>query len=233
MKQVTVLQHLATEGLGILEPILNAAGISIHTIHIFAGEKVPAELGTDDGLIVLGGPVSVYESEKYPYLINEIRLIETVLQENKPILGICLGSQLLASALGANIIKSGQQEIGWFPVTLSEAAQTDVLWNGVENEFMAYHWHGDVFNLPEDAVSLASSMLTEHQAFTHKERAYGILFHPEATKEIIWGMTQNFAEEAEGAGVTQKEILEDSEKYLLAFQAIADKIFNRWVKLID
>jgi len=76
-------------------------------------------------------------------------------------------------------------------------------------------------------------MLTEHQAFTHKERAYGILFHPEATKEIIWGMTQNFAEEAEEAGVTQKEILEASEKYLFAFQAIADKIFNRWVKLID
>ncbi len=232
MKQITVLQHLEGEGLGTLEPILSRAGISIRSIRVFEGEKVPDSLGASGGLIVLGGSYGVYESEKYPFLLDEIRLIESALGENKPILGICLGSQLLASALGTKVYKSGRQEIGWHPVALSEAAKTDVLFGDTENRFAAYHWHGDAFDLPAGAVSLASSRLTEHQAFRYGDKFYGILFHPEATTEIISSMTEDFAEEAAEAGIEIKEILEDSEKHLPAFEATAAKVFGQWAKLI-
>lgn len=233
MKQVTVIQHLSSEGLGTLEPVLDAAGIPFRSIKIFADERVPADLGEDGGLIVLGGPVGVYQSEDYPYLLDEIRLIESVLRQDKPVLGICLGSQLLASALGAKVTGSGRQEIGWHPVRLSEAAQSDALWNNIENQFTAYHWHGDVFELPADAVCLASSALTANQAFRYGEKAYGILFHPEATVEIISSMTVDFAHEAAQAGIAQEEVISDSAKYLSAFQTIAGRVFNRWVKLLD
>ncbi len=234
VKQVIVIQHHESEGLGTFEPVLNKAKISVRSIRIFAGEKVPDRLGEEgDGLIVLGGSFGVYESEKYPFLLDEIRLIESALREGKPIFGICLGSQLLASALGAKVYKCGRQEIGWHPVILSEAAKADALWRAIENEFTAFHWHGDVFDLPARAVSLASSAMTEHQVFRYADKFYGILFHPEATKEIISTMTRDFAEEAAEAEAAPKEILKDTEKHLHAFQKIANKLFNQWTKLID
>jgi GMP synthase (glutamine-hydrolysing) len=233
MKQVIVLQHLADEGLGTIAEALDGWGISALTIRIFDGEKVPARIEKADGLIVLGGPVGVYEAATYPYLSDEIELIKDALKEIKPVLGICLGSQLLAAALGAKVYKSERQEIGWRPVkSYAAAARNDLLWNAVENQFTAFHWHGDVFELPAGAVSLASSSLTEHQAFRYGKNAYGILFHPEATREIIFSMTRDFADEAAQAGIAPAQILADTEKHLSTFKATADKIFNGWAKLV-
>ncbi len=233
MKQVIVLQHLADEGLGTIAEALDGWGISALTIRIFDGEKVSARIEKANGLIVLGGPVGVYEAATYPYLSDEIELIKDALKENKPVLGICLGSQLLAAALGARVYKSGRQEIGWRPVKSSAAAaQNDLLWKEIENQFTAFHWHGDVFELPAGAVSLASSSLTEHQAFRYGKNAYGILFHPEATREIIFSMTGDFADEAEQAGIAPAQILAYTEKHLSTFKATADKIFNGWAKLV-
>lgn len=233
MKQITVIQHHASEGLGTFEPVLDDAGIWARSIRVFDGAKVPAQIGEDDGLIVLGGSFGVYESDEYTFLRDEIRLIESALRAGKPTLGICLGSQLLAAALGAKVYKSGRQEIGWHPVASSEAAKADALFGGIENVFTAFHWHGDAFDLPDGAVSLASSLMTEHQAFRYANKFYGILFHPEATMEIIGSMTRDFAEDAAEAGSSRKEILEDTDEHLPAFKKIADGIFNQWIKLID
>lgn len=233
MKQVIVLQHHADEGLGAIAEALDEAEISASSIRIFDGETIPASLGeADRGLIVLGGAVGVYEAAAYPYLRDEINLIKDALDEEKPVLGICLGSQLLAAALGAKVYKSGRQEIGWHPVKSSAAARNDLLWNAVENQFTAFHWHGDIFELPAGAVSLASSSLTEHQAFRYNKNAYGILFHPEATREIIFSMTTDFADEAAQAGIAPAQILADTEKNLSTFKATAEKIFGGWAKLV-
>ena len=232
MEQVIVLQHLVDEGLGLIADALDSVGIAISIVRIFGNQKVPARMDEAAGLIVLGGPVGVYEAETFPYLSDEINLIKDALNEGKPVLGICLGSQLLAAALGAKVYKSGRQEIGWHPVKSSAAARNDLIWKEIENQFTAFHWHGDVFELPAGAVSLASSSLTEHQAFRHGKNAYGILFHPEATREIIFSMTGDFADEAAQAGITPKRILADTEKHLSEYKSTADTIFSGWAKLV-
>jgi GMP synthase (glutamine-hydrolysing) len=120
--------------------------------------------------------MGVYDAPRYPFLSAEMRLIEDALRRDKAVLGVCLGSQLLAAALGAQVVKGRQKEIGWHPVNLSPDAVSDPVWYQVAPSFMALHWHGDVFNLPAGAISLASSALTEYQAFRYGRSTYGFLF---------------------------------------------------------
>ena len=181
MAAVWVIQHIHCETPGIIAEALDREGISIQSVRVFAGEQIPKEMGAAAGLIVMGGPVGVYEQDRYPFLRDEIYLIEQALTEKKAILGVCLGSQLLAAVLGAKVAKGKQKEIGWYPVTLSRAAMADPLWKGIESPFTAYHWHGDVFELPRGAEALASSALTPCQAFCYGDHAYGFLFHMEVT----------------------------------------------------
>ena len=185
MAAVWVIQHIHCETPGTIAEALDREGISIQSVRVFAGEQIPKEMGAAAGLIVMGGPVGVYEQDRYPFLRDEICLIERALNEEKPVLGICLGSQLLASVLGGEVTKGKKKEIGWHTVTLSEAAAVDPLWKGVESSFTAYHWHGDVFELPRGAEPLASSALTPCQAFRYGDCAYGFLFHMEVTEKII------------------------------------------------
>jgi GMP synthase (glutamine-hydrolysing) len=129
-------------------------------------------MGDAAGLIVMGGPMGVYEEARFPFLRRERNLIERALADRVPVLGICLGSQLLASALGAPVRKGLRKEIGWHPVYLEDAAGDDPLFRETPVEFDAFHWHGDVFDLPTGAVRLAHSSLTEYQAFRYGENAY-------------------------------------------------------------
>jgi len=163
MSTVWILQHVACETPGIIAGVLKSQGLSAQTIRPFRSQPVPKRMGDTVGLIVMGGPMGVYDQRSYPFLLDEMRLIEDALKQGKPILGVCLGSQLLAAAVGAKVTKGERKEIGWYPVTLTGSARTDRLWKGVEPSFVAYHWHGDIFELPRGALSLASSDLTECQ----------------------------------------------------------------------
>src|ERR1044071_2811525 len=146
MKMVYALQHVATEPMGLIGEALAARGIAAQYVRAYAGEPVPKEIGDAAALVVMGGPMGVYEQAEYPFLSDEIRLIESALTSEKPVLGVCLGSQLLATALGATVRKGEKKEIGWRAVTLNRAATRDGLWQAVASPFMAYHWHGDVFD---------------------------------------------------------------------------------------
>jgi GMP synthase (glutamine-hydrolysing) len=228
MTKVWAVQHVRCETLGTLGDVLQAKGISFEYIRTFEGEPISTEIKDASGLIVLGGPMAVYEQDRYPFLRQEIRLIEEALKENKPVLGICLGSQLLAAALGAKVTKGKLKEIGWYPVRLKEAAVNDPLWAGREPSFTAYHWHGDVFDLPFGAVSLASSDLTEHQAFRHGRNAYGFLFHMETTEKIIREMVETFRNELKEAGIDGQRIIEQTGDHLPRLQGIGKSVFERW-----
>ena len=176
--------------------------------------------------------MGVYDHPQFPFLKDEMRLIEQALREQKPILGVCLGSQLLAAALGAPVTKGKQKEIGWHPVTLSRESANDSLFSSVESPFMPLHWHGDVFDLPRDAVSLASSTLTRHQAFRYGPNAYGLLFHMEMTEPMIQEMVKTFKEELAQERLDGFEILAKTSQHLPLFQQIGQSLFRRWTDLI-
>lgn len=233
MKNIVVLQHAAPETLGTIEEALTAWSVRPQYIRTFRGEAVPTSLEGAAGLVVLGGPMGVYEHPRYPFLKEELRLLAEALRAHKPILGVCLGSQLLAAALGAPVYQGKGKEIGWHPVRLSPEGKRDPLLAGLPEPFIPCHWHGDVFDLPEGAVSLARSERTAHQAFRFGENAYGLLFHLELTEPMVTQMLEAFADELKAEGQDGRQILEEAKAHLPAVRKIAQTVFGRWAQKVE
>lgn len=178
MKRAHYFKHVPFEGLGAIEPWLEHAGYSISKTEFHADAALP-EIDAIDLLIVMGGPMSVNDEERYPWLSSEMAFIRNYIAQSKPILGICLGAQLIAKAMGATVYKNPQREIGWFsvdPMPLSSAENFQF-----KTAFQAFHWHGETFDLPESAHWLASSAACLHQAFSIGTTAIGLQFHMETT----------------------------------------------------
>jgi GMP synthase-like glutamine amidotransferase len=143
----------------------------------------------------MGGPMGVYDDAMYPFLRQEHDFLQRAIVQEVPLLGICLGSQLLAKALGACVYRNPQKEIGWYTVDLTAAGCTDPLFAGIDSPMRVFQWHGDAFELPAGATALASSPLCTHQAFRYGDRVYGLLFHLELTPEIIYSWLDTFRDE--------------------------------------
>jgi GMP synthase (glutamine-hydrolysing) len=233
MAKIWVLQHHPAENLGAIAQALEAAALAWQYVRVFDGHPVPKDMKGAGGLIVMGGPESVYQLDRYPYLRNEIALIESALAAGRPVLGVCLGSQLLASALGAKVRRAAHREIGWYPVRMGAGADDDPLTRGLPAEFVAAHWHSDVFDLPAGAVALASSELTEVQAFRHGANAWGLLFHAEMTERIIAALVSEFGEGLKHAGIDGDAILAAAPRYLPHLGQVAETVFGRWAAPIQ
>jgi len=233
MAKIWVLQHHPAENLGAIADALEEAALAWQYVRVFDGHPIPTEMKGAGGLIVMGGPETVYQLDRYPYLREEMRLIENALKDNKPILGVCLGSQLLATALGAGVRRGAEREIGWYPVRVSETAKDDRLMRGLPTEFMAAHWHSDIFDLPSGAVALASSEKTAVQAYRHGEKAYGLLFHAEMTQEIIEALVGEFREGLKRAGIDGGAMIVQAPQYLPKLGEIGAAIFGRWAAPIQ
>lgn len=233
MQNVWVLQHTPTETLGTIEDVLRGRQIGFNYIETHIGKAVPRGMGDTAGLIVMGGPMGVYEQVKYPFLRDEMRLIESALARERPVLGICLGSQLLAAVLGADVSKGESQELGWHAVTLSDDATQDPIFSDVTGEFWPFHWHGDVFSLPEKAAKLAASRQTPCQAFRYGQNAYGILCHLEVTQAQIAQMLLDFADELAEAAGDAAHIAAQTPRYLPGLQEIAGGVFGRWASMLS
>jgi GMP synthase (glutamine-hydrolysing) len=232
MSEVLVLQHAAPEGPGAIGDALQRRGSSMRIVRIDQGAEVPGSLEGISGLVVMGGPMGVYEADRFPHIPAELRLIERAMDAELPILGVCLGSQLLAAALGAKVYSSGRKEIGWHDVRLRGEARRDALWHGLDDRFVGFHWHGDIFDLPHGATPLASSALTEQQAFRAGERAYGLLFHLEVGEPHIRQFVNTFADELAGAGIPGGPILEGMAPHLKPLQRVGSQVFDRWAGLL-
>ncbi len=223
--KITVVQHVAPEGLGLIGETLIGRNVGAQFVKIFAGDPVPATLETD-GLVVMGGPMGVYDPLEH--LALEQRLIRSAMSQNKPVLGVCLGSQLLAAALGAHVLSSGRQEIGWHEVT----TRPDPLWRGLPERFDAVHWHGDIFDLPAEAKLLASSQMTANQAF-RVGKAIGLLFHLEMTSEALAAMADAFPEDLAKVDLTRERLMAQAAERLEPLQKIGRGVFGYWVDMLQ
>lgn len=230
--RVLALQHVAAEPPAAIATALARAGAELVVVRIDRSEPVPTSLAGADGLIVMGGPMGVSEADRYPHLRDELRLIEGAVRDGLPLLGICLGSQLLAAVLGAPVTTGGQKEIGWFPVTLEEAAAGDPLLGGLPDSFVAFHWHSDVFALPASAVPLARSQRTRHQAFRYGPAAYGLLFHLEVTARQVDSMTAAFVDDLVEAGQTAAALRDGAARFGSRLEELAGLVFGRWAALL-
>lgn len=182
-----ILQHVEWEGPGMIASEATRRGLDLEVLRLDRGDKIP-EADQVNGMVVMGGPLGAYEVNKYPFLTKECELLSVVARSGRPVLGVCLGAQLLAKALGATVSPGHGEEIGFGSVNISPAGRRDTLFAGMGDVMPAFHWHGDTFTLPEGAELLASDQMYPHQAFRYGSRAYGFQFHiePDANTWEDW-----------------------------------------------
>lgn len=187
--QVLVIKNVFTEGPGTIADYLHAEKIPTTPCDLSMGDVLP-DPGPFTHLLIMGGPMAVYEMDQYPYLKNEARLIEEAIKANKRILGVCLGAQMVAHALGARVYAGEQKEIGWHEIALTSDGMKDPLMSSLaldgRSAAQVFQWHGDTFDLPAGSVRLASSDLYPNQAFRYADRVYALQFHIEVTPKIVF-----------------------------------------------
>ena len=212
------LQHVPFEGLGCIEPWLTARRHAVTCTRFWAGDRLP-DAGSADGLIVMGGPMGVYDEAVYPWLAEEKAFIKQIIAQNKPVLGICLGAQLIADALGAAVSKNQHREIGWFPLTSIHPAMAGI----IPELAPVMHWHGDTFALPSGAERLAASAACLNQGFIYRDRVIGLQFHLETTPESLRRLIDQSREElVEGPFIqTPAAMLADPSRFTAINQMMA------------
>lgn len=188
---VQVLQHVQFEGLGCIEPWLQTRGAMIDYTRFFHGDTLP-EPNSVDMVIAMGGPMSVNDENELPWLKQEKQFIRDAIARGTPVLGVCLGAQLIASALGAKVYRNPLKEIGWFPI---RAVSTDALAFCFPPASLVLHWHGETFDLPHGSVQLARSDACENQAFQLGSNVIGLQFHLEATPQSVTEIVTNCRDE--------------------------------------
>jgi GMP synthase (glutamine-hydrolysing) len=186
---VLIIKNVATEGPGTIADYLRAEKIPSSVCDLSIGDSVP-DPGSYTHLIIMGGPMAVYEMDRHHYLRDEAKLIEQAIKADKHVLGVCLGAQMAAHVLGARVFAGGRKEVGWHEVTITPEGMKDPLMSSLALEgkkrAQVFQWHGDTFDLPKGAVRLASSDIFPNQAFRYSDRVYALQFHIEVTPVIVF-----------------------------------------------
>jgi GMP synthase (glutamine-hydrolysing) len=224
-KTVLAIRHVAFEDLGAFEAPLKDAGYQLRY----------ADMGVDDLsasaqpdlLVILGAPIGAYEDDLYPFLKTELNVIAAQIKAGKPTLGICLGAQLMARALGARVYPGKAKEIGWKPVTLRPTGENLL---APLKDLPVLHWHGDTFDLPEGAINLASTDICEHQVFTYGRHALAFQFHPEAQAQNFerW-LIGHACEIGAAPGVAVPDLRAGNQKYAAAAMAAGQQVLKDWL----
>ena len=228
--EVLIVQHVECEGPGYLKDFLYREQIDFEIVGMYEGDKLP-DVDDFDALVVLGGPMNVYEENRYPYLKSLNTTIKNFTTQGGHYLGFCLGGQLLAKALGARVMKNPTREIGDFEIYLTGEGVDDPLFTGFEYIFPALEWHGDTFMIPEGGIKLAGSKLCPNQAFRFKN-AYGLQFHLEATTEMLVGWAGIYRDELEGEGIDAGVMLREIKKKSGIYSQSSNQLFTNFFELV-
>ncbi len=230
---ILIAKHIDIEGPGTFGDFLKERKLPFTIVELGSSEKLPRDLKEIQAVVVLGGPMNVYEEDKYPFLKEENRFIQNVVQEEIPYLGICLGSQLLAKACGAPVVKSPVKEVGWYKIRLTPDGKKDLFLKGFDPKIDIYHWHEDMFQIPSNGVLLATSDGCPHQTFRVGKNAYGIQFHIEVTDKSIKEWSDEYCQkDLPGRQEQRAAMLEGYAKNKEAFRKQAFQIYNNFLELI-
>ncbi len=233
MKKILLLRHIHIEGPGTIEAFLKEEDVPYAILDVFRNNGaalVKQKMDAIGAVVILGGPMNVYEEAKHPFLKAEKQFIREVINNKIPLLGICLGAQLVACSLGAQVKRAPQKEIGWYDVSLEKAAKTDPLFKTLGNEIKVFQWHEDTFDLPKDAVLLAKKN-GMNQAFRVGDNAWGLQFHIEVDGDMIIAWCKEYIKEGNPAScwedyVTRYLDLEDN------FKGQSEQIYTSFLSLL-
>jgi GMP synthase (glutamine-hydrolysing) len=235
MRKILVCQHVPYEILGTLDPLLREADFRIRYVNFGRHPHAEPRLDGYHGLVVLGGPMNVDEEDRHPHLTTELRLIEEAIARGIPVLGICLGAQLIAKALGAEVGRGPRKEIGWYDVAPTPEARGDALFGHFGARERIFQWHGDTFGIPAGALRLASSDICANQAFRLGDNVYGLQFHLEVDQPMVerWLSVPSMCQELESLhhATSSETILRDTEAHVMRLKELSDRTFGGFIRL--
>jgi GMP synthase (glutamine-hydrolysing) len=229
---VLIAKHVDIEGPGLIEACLSQEKIPYQVLSLESGLHLP-KLDNLTHIVILGGPMNVYEEDRHPFLREEDLFIKEAIQRGKSILGICLGAQLIAKALGAKVFKAPVKEIGWYDVSLTRIGSIDPFFSRLPKTFSVFQWHGDTFEIPHNAVLIVTSSLVPHQAFRYGDNVYGLQFHLEVTREMIREWMETYEEEFKEPQpplLSKLKILADTELKITPYKEMGTKFLKSFFK---
>jgi len=235
VSKLLVCQHVAYEILGTLNPLMKGAGFRIRYVNFGRHPHVEPSLDGYRGLVLLGGPMNVDEVDKYPHLGTEVRLVQEALERGIPILGICLGAQLIAKALGGRVAPNCEKEIGWYDLEPTSDARSDPLLAHFAEREKIFQWHGDTFEIPRGAVHLATSSACANQAFRYGDNVYGFQFHLEVDEPMIHRWLDVPINQEEIASLNGKvcpeRIRNETPSHIARLKELSDRTFGAFLAL--
>jgi GMP synthase-like glutamine amidotransferase len=235
MTRLLVLQHIACEHPGVFSDVIRERGAEAVAVELDAGESLP-DWREFDGVVAMGGPMGAGDEGDHPWLLAEKRLVREAVEAGRPFLGVCLGVQLLAAALGAQVYPADNPEVGLLEVELTAAGRGDPLFDGLDQRLVSLQWHGDTFELPEGAVHLARSEEVPHQAFRAGSRAYGVQFHLEVTGEMAreWAAVPAYRDSLAATLGPERgaAFIAEVEQRADELHPVARRLFANWLDLV-
>jgi GMP synthase (glutamine-hydrolysing) len=231
-RSAVALRHVAFEDLGLLAPIMEREGWDVSFCEAAVDDLLHNSIRNSNLLVILGGPIGAYETDAYPFLKSEIALLEYRLSRDLPTLGICLGSQLMARALGSRVFAGHVKEIGWGSIELTREGASSCLNPLQETDAVVLHWHGDSFDLPNGAQRLASNTHYENQAFAYGRNALALQFHLEADPRQLEEWYVGHSVELAAAKVSVAELRAATSKIANVLASQADRVFRPWLREI-
>lgn len=228
--RIHCIQHVDFEGIGYIESWAKDNKHQLSYSRLYEKEEFPSQIDFD-WLIIMGGPMNIYEKDKYPWLTGEKQFIKESINSDKTVLGFCLGSQLIADVLGAKVKRNKDIEIGWFRVYLTDLGKTHAIFRDLDFSNPVFHWHGDTFDIPDKCEHIAYSEACNHQAFIFHDKVIGFQFHPEVTPYSLANMLENGKNELTKSEYiqTESEITENSQ-YTAPCNKILATILDRLSK---